>query len=82
MLGLKLTTTAVWTVSSPIALAIRRQPLSRRGWPRRRRALTPSRHRRVQMCRPYAVQHDLGSSLIVLVIGPYNFTGGECDGFV
>ena len=72
---------AMWTVSSPIALAIRRQPLSRRGWPRRR-ALTLSRHRHVQICRPYAVQHELESPLIVLVIGPYNFTGGECDGFV
>ena len=57
---------AMWTVSSPIALAIRRQPLSRRGWPRRR-ALTPSRHRRVQICRPYAVQHELERPLIVLV---------------
>ena len=74
--------TAVWTVSYPIALAIHRLPLSRQGSPPCRRALTPFRHRRVQMCLPYVGRQESGNPLIVLVIGPYNFKGGECDGFV
>ena len=68
---------AVWTVSYPIALAIRRLPLSRQGWPPRRRALTPFRHRRVPMCHPYVGRQASGNPLIVLVIGRYNFKGGR-----
>ena len=74
---------AVWTVSYPIALAIRHLPLSRQGSPPHRRALTPFRHHRVQMCLPYIGRQESGNPLIVLVIGPYNFSKGEeCDGFV
>jgi len=62
-------------------MAIRRLPLSRQGSPPHRRALTPFRHRRVQMCHPYVGRPESGNPLIVLVIGPSNFTGGECDGF-
>ena len=67
---------AVWTVSYPIALAIRRLPLSRQGSPPRRRALTPFPHHRVQ-CLPYVGRQESGNPLIVLVIGPYNFNGGR-----
>jgi len=65
----------MWTVSYPIALAIRRLPLSRQGSLPRRQALTPFRHRRVQMCLPYVGRQESGNSLIVLVIDPYNFKG-------
>ena len=68
---------AMWTVSYPIALAIRRLPLSRLGSLPRRQALTPFRHRRVQMCLPYVGQQESGNPLIVSVIGPYNFKGGR-----
>ena len=72
---------AVWTVSYPIALAIHRLPLSRQGSPPCRPALTPFRHRHVQMCLPYVGRQESGNPLIVLVMGPYNLKGGECDGF-
>jgi len=67
----------MWTVSYPIALAIRPLPLSRQGSPPRRRALTPFHHRRVQMCLPYASRQDSGNPPIVLVLGPYNFKWGS-----
>jgi len=41
------------------------------------RALTPFRHRRVEMCHPYVGRQYSGNPLIVLVIGPYNFKGGR-----
>jgi len=61
----------------PIALAICRLSLSRQDQPPRRRALTPFRHRRVQMCHPFVGRQDSGNPLIISVIGPYNFKGGR-----